>query len=59
MPFHESGEFAHERTVLDVLDQRWAMWIRIDGRREQQLQQALLQRIVAEPYGMRWRIRPP
>ena len=44
-----SGEFAHERTVLDVLNQRRSVRVRIDGRREQQLQQAFLRRVVPEP----------
>jgi hypothetical protein len=33
-----SGEFAHKRAVLNVLDQRRSMGVRIDGRRQQQLQ---------------------
>lgn len=29
----ESGEFAHERAVLNVLDQRRTVRVRVDGRR--------------------------
>ena len=35
--------------MLDVLDQRPSVWVRIDGRREQQIQQVLLRWIVPEP----------
>lgn len=42
------SEVAHERAVLDVLDQRRPVRVRIDSCREQQLQQVLLRWIVAE-----------
>ncbi len=47
----ESSELVHEHTVLDVLDQRRSVRVRVNRPREQELQQGLLRRVVAEQCG--------